>query len=154
MRGWKWTARKADCSVEWALNHAAHHSVFSQDDPDKWKAISLAFRQAAQRGTVNVWGQIRIEKGVQDITPDKFSGIEVPICRTYWERAELDLMRFHLFPEGKTDHRDYERTKVKTTQQTKPLGSNSDIPIYGKLLANRHQILKLWPLKHEGSPLA
>ncbi len=141
---------KADCYVEWALNHAAHHSVFSREDPDKWNAISLAFRQAAQRGDVDVWGQIRTE-----ITPDRFSGNEVPIEQTYWDRAELNLMTFHLFPEGKTDPRDYERAKAKirTTQQTKPIDSKNSIPVYGRLLTNRRQISKLGPLRREGSPL-
>jgi hypothetical protein len=145
--------RAADCSVECALNHAAHHSTFSQDDPDKWTTIALAFRQAAQRGDAKVWGQVLIEKGAHG-EPDTFSGIEVDIDQTYWERAELDLMTFHLFPNKKADKRDYERAKVRTTQQTNPIGANhSGMPVYGHLKTNRRQMLKLWPLTHEGSPL-
>jgi len=139
------------CSVEWALNHAAHHSIFSEDDPDKWTAILLAFRRAAQRGDVKVCGEILVEKGAHGV-PDKFSGIEVPIDKNYWEQAELNLGTFHIFPERKTDWRDYERAKAQTTQQTK-LKDSKNSNIYGKLQTNRRQIFMLWPLKHEGSPL-
>lgn len=147
-RQYRPTTPKADCSVESALNHAAHHSVFSPDDPNKWATISRAFRQAAQRGGVNVWGQIK--QGGQDV---KFSGIEVPIEQTYWELAELNLGTFHIFPNRKDDDRDYERAKPRTTQQTRLIDLKPETPTYGCLRTNRRQILKLWPLKREGGPL-
>ena len=104
---------------------------------------------------VKVWGQLLIEKGAHGAR-DRFSGIEVPICPAYWERAELDLTTFLLFQNRKPDHMDYERAKAgtTTTQQTQAIGSqNSYIPIYGQLRTSRRQILKLWPLRHAGSPL-